>query len=96
VSLSDGLDKTHHVLTWLLGEFIGFERFVVFFAGIAIIYLLTCSKYTAQARPLLMVTVVTESIFVERIVVYCYLSVDNSTNIMVRCYLYIIINKIHS
>ena len=84
VSLSDGLDRIHLVLTWLLGEFISIERFVVFIVGMAIAYLLTCSKYTARARPLLMMTIIIESIFLERCIVNWYLNGDNTTSIMVR------------
>lgn len=84
MSLSDGLDKINHVLTWLLGEFISFERFIVFIAGILMAYLMTCSKYTAKARPSLMMIIIVESVFLERFVVTLYLNyVDNSPSIMV-------------
>ena len=61
------------MLTWLLGEFINFERFAVFVVGIVISYLVTCNKFTAAARPLLMVMVVVECLFVERLLVKWYL-----------------------
>lgn len=49
-----------------------------------IAYLVTCSKYTAQARPWLMVMMVGESVFLERCIVNWYLSGDqNTTSIMV-------------
>ena len=39
-----------------------------------IAYLLTCSKYTATARPLIMVVIVIESVFLERCIVNWFLS----------------------
>ena len=83
ISLSDGLDRIHLVLTWLLGEFISIERFVVFIVGMVIAYLLTSSQYTARARPLLMMTIIIESLFLERAIVNWYLNGENSTSVMV-------------
>lgn len=73
------------VLVWLLGEFVGFERFVVLLVGMVTAYILTCSQYTAQARPLLMMTVVFENMFLERFVVNWYLTSGEAvtTSIMV-------------
>ena len=85
LSLSDGVDNIRQVLTLLLGEFINFERFLVFIVGMVIVYLLTCSQYTARARPLLMMTLIIENIFLERCIVNWYLSGENTTNIMVSC-----------
>ena len=85
--MSIGVDNIHHILTWLLGEFISLERFVIFVVGMVIAYLLTCSKYTAQARPWLIVMIVSESVFLERCIVNWYVSGDqNTTSIMVSCY----------
>ncbi|XP_065896465.1 uncharacterized protein [Dysidea avara] len=85
LSLSTGLDHIQFILTWLLGEFIILERIVVFIVGMVISYLLTCSKYTAGARPLIMVIIVVECLFVERQLVNWYLvgiNVDTKYDIM--------------
>ena len=86
MSLSEGLDRIHLILTWLLGEFISIERFVVFVVGMVIAYLLTCSKQTAQARPLLMMIIVIESIVIERSIISWYVNGENNTNNMVSSY----------
>ena len=84
ISLSDGLDRIHLVLTFLLGEFISIERFVVFIVGMVTAYLLTCSQYTARARPLLMMAIIIESLFLERLIVNWYINGENTTSVMVR------------
>jgi len=74
------------MLTWLLGEFINFERFAVFVVGIVISYLVTCSKFTAAARPLLMAMVAIECLFVERLLVKWYLvgiNIESKSDVMV-------------
>ena len=87
MSLSVGVDNIHHILTWLLGEFISLERFIIFIVGMVIAYLLTCNKYTARARPLIMVVIVIESVFLERCIVNWYLSGENTTSIMVSYFM---------
>lgn len=82
ISLSDGLDRIHLVLTWLLGEFISIERFLVLIVGMVTAYLLTCSQYTARARPLLMMTITIESLFLERAIVNWYVNGENTTSVM--------------
>jgi len=77
------------MLTWLLGEFINFERFAVFVFGMVITYLLTCSRYTGRARPLLMVIIVVECVFVERQLVNWYLAdinMEARSKVMVSYY----------
>ena len=86
MSLSDGLDRIHLILTWLLGEFISIQRFVVFVVGMVMAYLLTCSKHTAQARPLLMMIIVVESLVIERSIISWYVNGENNTNNMVSNY----------
>lgn len=87
--MSDGVDKIHYILTWLLqlGVFVSLEHFAVFIASIVIAFLLTCSEYIIQARPWLIVTIIIESVFIERCVMSWYLSSDqNSTSNMVNCF----------
>lgn len=84
--MSDGVDKIQHMLAWLLGEFISIERFVVFIVSMVIAYVLTCSKYTAQARPLLMMIMIFEAIFLERFLVNWYLNGESTNSIMVSYY----------
>ena len=73
LSLSTGLDHIQLMLNWLLGVFINFECVVVFIVSMVTSHLLTCNKFTAGARPIMMGIVVIQCVIVERLLVWWYL-----------------------
>ena len=72
LSLSTAFNQIHLMLNWLLLVFVNFECIVLFVTGIVTSYLLTCSKYTARARPIMMGIIVVYCVLVERLLVYLW------------------------